>query len=139
MRSGRTEGSVLVMFLDLDLFKVVNDSLGHPRWRCASIDVARRCNRHASRGHLARFGGDEFVIVCDGIAADEVTTVPEQISASLMQPFASLERARSPSAPASVSLWPLTHRTRRPSFETRCRDVPTKRTRAQPGRAVPPK
>jgi diguanylate cyclase (GGDEF)-like protein len=104
-RSGRTDGTVLVMFLDLDLFKVVNDSLGHHAGDALLIDVAHRLQAAVRPGDtLARFGGDEFVIVCDGISPDEVTTVPERISASLLQPFTSLHRDVTVSASIGVAL-----------------------------------
>ncbi len=104
-RSGRTEGTVMVMFLDLDLFKVVNDSLGHHAGDALLIDVAHRLQTAVRPGDtLARFGGDEFVIVCDGISPNEVTTVPERISAALLQPFTSLHRDVTVSASIGVAL-----------------------------------
>src|SRR6476646_2775751 len=68
-RLGRgPERSVAVLFLDLDRFKVINDSLGHGAGDQLLEAVAERIG-HTLRRHetLARFGGDEFVILCEAL------------------------------------------------------------------------
>jgi diguanylate cyclase (GGDEF)-like protein len=63
---------VAVLFLDLDRFKVINDSLGHAAGDKLIVAVAERL-RHALRRHetVSRFGGDEFAILCEDILDEQ--------------------------------------------------------------------
>ena len=64
----RSEGQFAVLFLDLDGFKVVNDSLGHQTGDQLLIALSRRLERFLRRGDtIARLGGDEFVILLEEI------------------------------------------------------------------------
>ncbi|MEG4229597.1 EAL domain-containing protein [Microcoleus sp. N9_B2] len=78
-----------VLFIDLDRFKVVNDSLGHLVGDQLLKSVARQlqvCLRHTDA--VARFGGDEFVILLEDIKhIDEPNRVAERIQNQLRQPF----------------------------------------------------
>jgi diguanylate cyclase (GGDEF)-like protein len=104
-RSARSDGAVVVMFLDLDLFKVVNDSLGHHAGDALLVEVAKRLQSAVRSGDtLARFGGDEFVIVCDGVASHEIGALATRISSALQDPFTSETRQVSVSVSASVGV-----------------------------------
>jgi diguanylate cyclase (GGDEF)-like protein/PAS domain S-box-containing protein len=78
-----------VLFIDLDRFKVVNDSLGHDLGDRLLVDLSRRlegCVRKVDT--VARLGGDEFAILLDGIKGPEdATDVAARISESLVRPF----------------------------------------------------
>ncbi|OLP15798.1 GGDEF domain-containing protein [Leptolyngbya sp. 'hensonii'] len=78
-----------VLFLDLDRFKVVNDSLGHLVGDQLLIAIAQRlqtCLR--ADDTVARLGGDEFTILLNHVqSVDEVTTVAERIHEVLKSPF----------------------------------------------------
>ena len=81
--------SVAVLFLDLDRFKVINDSLGHGAGDQLLEAVAERIG-HTLRRHetLARFGGDEFVILCEDIFDDEdAVAVAERVLKAFSLPF----------------------------------------------------
>lgn len=78
-----------VLFLDLDRFKDVNDSLGHSVGDELLISVAHMLeNRLRSTDTVARFGGDEFVILLDEIQSDEnASQIAEWILEELSSPF----------------------------------------------------
>ena len=85
--SGRTRPAVV--FLDLDGFKRVNDSMGHAAGDEVLIEVARRLSQSIRPGDTAaRFGGDEFALLLDGITSEtEAAAVAERVTASLRDPF----------------------------------------------------
>jgi diguanylate cyclase (GGDEF)-like protein/PAS domain S-box-containing protein len=78
-----------VLFLDVDRFKVINDSLGHMIGDQLLIAIAQRlseCLRPADT--VARLGGDEFVILLEDIKdVNQVTAIAERIQQALTQPF----------------------------------------------------
>ncbi|MEO6880671.1 MAG: EAL domain-containing protein [Mycobacteriaceae bacterium] len=88
-RVQRNPETVAVVFLDIDEFKVINDGLGHAAGDALLIQVARRLQAAVRpRDTLARFGGDEFVLVCEGIAPADVDGLGERIHDAMREPFA---------------------------------------------------
>ena len=88
-RCVRSGGSVAVLFLDLDRFKVVNDSLGHEAGDELLVAVAQRLHRELRAGDTAaRFGGDEFVVLCEDVSGPhEALMLAERTSEALLPPF----------------------------------------------------
>jgi diguanylate cyclase (GGDEF)-like protein len=88
-RSRRHADTVAVLFLDLDRFKVVNDSLGHIAGDQLLIELARRLELCLRPGDtVARLGGDEFTILLDEIHdVGRAEQVSERIHKSLEAPF----------------------------------------------------
>jgi diguanylate cyclase (GGDEF)-like protein len=78
-----------VYVIDVDGFKFVNDSLGHHAGDRLLVLVAQRLSGHARHGDmLARPGGDEFVLVADGIRDDEAAlAVGQRLADSCAEPF----------------------------------------------------
>jgi diguanylate cyclase (GGDEF)-like protein/PAS domain S-box-containing protein len=78
-----------VLFLDLDNFKVVNDSLGHMAGDRMLITVARKLQACVPEGAmLARFGGDEFLLLLEPVhSPDDVLCLAEQIQHALEKPI----------------------------------------------------
>lgn len=78
-----------VMFMDLDRFKVINDNLGHATGDELLIQVARRLENTVRKiDTVARWGGDEFVVVLEGIGREEdAAQVARKIINELERPF----------------------------------------------------
>jgi diguanylate cyclase (GGDEF)-like protein len=87
-RSSRTGSEVAVLFIDLDHFKLINDSRGHAAGDELLVITAERLRRVVRPDDVvARFGGDEFVIVCeDDSAAFEASVLAERITQALREP-----------------------------------------------------
>jgi len=81
--------SFAMLFLDLDRFKVVNDSLGHAVGDQLLVAVARRLEQCVRPGDtVARLGGDEFTVLIDNTSSvNDATRVAERIMIELQRPF----------------------------------------------------
>ncbi|MGE4124518.1 MAG: putative bifunctional diguanylate cyclase/phosphodiesterase [Pusillimonas sp.] len=107
-RAHRSQTEVALVFLDLDFFKEVNDTLGHAMGDDLLRQVARRltqCVREADT--VARLGGDEFVIIASGITDRSVVRrICEQVLQSLAKPYRLKEQTAYVSASVGVAFYP---------------------------------
>jgi diguanylate cyclase (GGDEF)-like protein len=88
-RLQRHASPLALLFVDLDHFKVVNDSLGHAAGDEVLVQAADRLRRTLRPADtIARFGGDEFVILCEDAAGRaEAEEIAGRISVALARPF----------------------------------------------------
>jgi len=88
-RAQRQGKRVAVLFLDLDHFKVVNDSLGHGVGDRLLIAIADRLRSVVRPGDtIARFGGDEFVVLCEDLETrEDAVAVAERVNSVVSGPF----------------------------------------------------
>ena len=86
---GREAAHFAVLFLDLDRFKLVNDSLGHRAGDELLVQIARRLESCRRAGDtVARLGGDEFTLLVEGITTDEeAIAVSERVHRALAPPY----------------------------------------------------
>ena len=77
-----------VLYLDLDRFKSINDTLGHQVGDQLLVEVARRINAALRPSDtLGRFGGDEFVVLCEDIGPEAALKVADRIVAAVASPL----------------------------------------------------
>ena len=88
-RLRRTERRLAVLFCDLDRFKPVNDEYGHEAGDAVLVTVAHRLNAACRETDIvARFGGDEFIVVCEGLHnVMETEVVAERVLAAVAEPI----------------------------------------------------
>ncbi|MFO8075323.1 MAG: EAL domain-containing protein [Egibacteraceae bacterium] len=89
-RLSRVDGRIAVVFLDLDDFKLINDGLGHDVGDALLVEVAARLASLVRPGDtIARFGGDEFVVLCEGLDAhDAAAGLASRLLESMRATFA---------------------------------------------------
>ena len=78
-----------IMFLDLDGFKPVNDTFGHPKGDAVLRAVAKRLvDEVGSDGHVGRMGGDEFaIVIADGQSRKMIEQLADRIIAAIKEPY----------------------------------------------------
>jgi len=106
-RSGRNEGLFAVLFVDLDNFKVVNDSLGHAAGDELLKEVAaltKECIRAADT--VARFGGDEFALLVEETTAGEADMTARRIADALGRSIIINGQSFFVSASIGISVYP---------------------------------
>ncbi|HYF95196.1 MAG TPA: EAL domain-containing protein [Symbiobacteriaceae bacterium] len=83
----RLGGRGALMFIDLDQFKYINDTLGHAAGDEFLRSVANILRHQVRRGHdtAARLGGDEFAVIMPGVGVAEASTMANRVLASLRQ------------------------------------------------------
>ncbi len=103
----RHGGYGAVLMLDLDDFKVVNDTHGHVIGDQLLIGVARRLDEVARTADtLSRFGGDEFLYLVEGVRqAEQINHVAERLLAALEEPFVILGIEIRQYASVGVAIW----------------------------------
>jgi diguanylate cyclase (GGDEF)-like protein/PAS domain S-box-containing protein len=100
------DAAAAVLFLDLDRFKLVNDSLGHQVGDQLLKAVARRLESAVRPPDtVARLGGDEFTVLLDGVSdAHEATLIAERVHQTLRTPFHVDERELHVDASIGIAL-----------------------------------
>lgn len=85
----RSSDVLALLFCDLDGFKRVNDSLGHTTGDAVLIEIAHRVTRaRRASDTVARTGGDEFVILCEGLqSVDDAAGIAEKIRDAIEAPI----------------------------------------------------
>jgi diguanylate cyclase (GGDEF)-like protein/PAS domain S-box-containing protein len=86
-RTRRAGGETAVLFIDLDRFKLINDSLGHEAGdRLLNTVAARLDNAMRESDSVGRLGGDEFAVLCEVKEPEEAVMIAERIAAAIEAP-----------------------------------------------------
>ena len=106
----RDRQGVAVMFIDLDGFKAVNDRLGHQHGDDILREVARRLQSTVRQGDLViRYGGDEFVLICEATDRGSTGELADRIRDALQHPYPNLPHNLAISASIGLATGDSTH------------------------------
>ena len=104
--ASRSRRPLSVVFVDLDGFKAINDSLGHRVGDDVLVEVASRLRSVARAGDsVARYGGDEFVIVCEDATPDAAATTAERFRQAVRRPLECVPPRYAVAASIGVAVW----------------------------------
>lgn len=108
VRGQRKSDEFAIVFIDLDRFKLVNDSLGHQMGDCLLKETAQRLLQQVrSEDTVARMGGDEFVVILHDVDCDAAQNIIQSILAVLKLPYYLDHHTLSISASAGVAIFPI--------------------------------
>ena len=104
----RTGHQVAILFIDLDRFKTINDSLGHEAGDHVIIEAGRRLSSMVREGDtVARLGGDEFVVLMPDLEdADGAAVLSAKLLEALLLPMNVLGHEFSPIGSIGISIYP---------------------------------
>ncbi|MCB5364614.1 EAL domain-containing protein [Pusillimonas sp. CC-YST705] len=104
----RAKTGLVLLYLDLDFFKEVNDTLGHAWGDELLRQVAARLSKCVRKTDLvARLGGDEFCIIADGLATDtEIEALCKKVAQTIAEPYPLGESQGTVSASIGASVYP---------------------------------
>jgi diguanylate cyclase (GGDEF)-like protein/PAS domain S-box-containing protein len=95
-----------IVYLDLDAFKLVNDTLGHAAGDGVLIEVARRLERLLRAGDtLARLSGDEFALLCEECGDEEVRRIADRVIDAMAEPIEVQGRTITQAASIGIALY----------------------------------
>lgn len=108
MASSSNASGIAVIFVDLDGFKFVNDTLGHEAGDVLLQQVGQRLAASVRRGDLlGRTGGDEFMLVVNNVSEEHVAqAIAERLQAALREPFFVAQHELVITASMGISLYP---------------------------------
>jgi diguanylate cyclase (GGDEF)-like protein len=106
-QAARRDGRLALLCIDLDNFKAINDTLGHPTGDELLREVGSRLQGHTTDALIARLGGDEFtVIVSRGAERDEPGALAKQLIDMLSEPYAIDRHELTIGASVGIALYP---------------------------------
>jgi len=131
----RTQKRLALLFLDLDTFKAVNDTLGHSTGDQLLLSVAQRLRKITREGDtLARLGGDEFMVIVESMhSGDEAAVVAQKIQNAFQEPLLVGDRSLSVTTSIGITVYPDDAKT--PSDLVQNADIAMYRAKAAGGGA----
>jgi diguanylate cyclase (GGDEF)-like protein/PAS domain S-box-containing protein len=104
-RSQRTGGAIALLFVDLDNFKLINDAHGHATGDAVLAELGKRLQAVVRPADtVARFGGDEFLVLCEQLDKDAAAALGRRMQEAIRLPLAVAGTEHSLSASIGIAL-----------------------------------